>query len=178
MIHSNDSQEGHMTRSPSSIVLVVAIMTATAFVAVPSIDLQAQAASTRPTMTAKLVDPEKNAAERTATVEVTVSGVELIDPAKAREKSVAGQGHLHYQLDKGPVIATPTPKLSFHELTPGAHTIVVMLAGNDHKPLGPQERLTVNIPKAMTAVSKPEGSGVGTSGTQPAAPAPPKKPDY
>jgi hypothetical protein len=165
-----------MSRSKWSIALVIAVMTA--FVAVPSIDLQAQAASTRPTMTAKLVDPEKKAAERTATVEVTVSGVELIDPATAMEKTAAGQGHLHYQVDKGPVIATTAPKLSFHELTPGSHTIVVMLAGNDHKPLGPQERLMVTVPKAMTAAPKPAESGVGTTGTQPAAPAPPKKPDY
>jgi hypothetical protein len=81
-------------------------------------------------------------------VEVTVSGVELVDPAIANEKAVSGQGHLHYQLDKGPVVATPTAKLSFHELTPGSHTIVVMLAGNDHKPLGPQQQLTVMVPKA------------------------------
>ena len=94
------------------------------------------------------------------------------------EKHVAGQGHLHYQLDKGPIIATPTRKLSFHELPPGSHTIVVMLVGNDHKPLGPEERLTVNIPKAITSVSKPSDSAVGTAGKEkPARPAP-KKPGY
>jgi hypothetical protein len=59
---------------------------------------------------------------------------------------VAGQGHVDYQVVKGPIIATPTAKLSFHELTPGAHTIVVVLAGNDHKPLGPQQQLTVSVP--------------------------------
>jgi hypothetical protein len=37
-------------------------------------------------------------------------------------------------------------KLSFHELSSGEHKIVVMLAGNDHKPLGPQETLTVTVP--------------------------------
>jgi hypothetical protein len=149
-----------MKSSIWAVAFVIAMFTA--FVVVPSIDLQAQAGATRPAMTAKLIDPEQKAAEQTATVEVTVSGVELIDPAKAMEKPVAGQGHLHYQLDKGPVIATPTPKLSFHELSPGSHTIVVILVGNDHKPLGPQERLTVNIPKAPTSVSNPSESGVGT----------------
>jgi hypothetical protein len=62
------------------------------------------------------------------------------------EKPVPGQGHLHYRVDKGPVIATPTPKLSLHELAPGAHTILVMLVGNDHKPLGPQQELNVTVP--------------------------------
>ena len=131
--------------------ICLAAITLSTLLAVRGADAQVPGSATRPTMTAKLVDPEKKAAERSATVEVTTSGVELIDPAIAKEKAVPGQGHLHYQVDKGPVVATPSAKLSFHELTPGAHSIVVMLAGNDHKPLGPQEQLTVTIPKPTTA---------------------------
>jgi hypothetical protein len=123
-------------------------MTLTTFVGVKGIDAQTPGSATKPTMTAKLVDPEKRAAEAGATVEVTTSGVELIDPAMAKEKPIPGQGHLHYQVDKGPVAATPAPKLSFHELTPGPHTITVVLVGNDHKPIGPREQLTVTVPKA------------------------------
>lgn len=126
-------------------------------------------AQTKSTMTAKLIDPDKKAAEAAATVEVTTSGVELVDPAASNEKAVPGQGHLHYRVDKGPVIATPSAKLSFHELTPGTHTIVVILAGNDHKPLGPQAQLTVNIAKGPTSTS-------GTSPT-PGADAKPAAPD-
>jgi len=103
-------------------------------------------AQAKPVMTAKLIDADKKASQRSATVEVTTSGVELTDPALSNEKPVEGQGHLHYQLDKGPIVATPTAKLSFHELAPGPHTIVVMLAGNDHKPLGPQQQLTLTVP--------------------------------
>jgi hypothetical protein len=98
------------------------------------------------TLTAKLVDAEKKAKGKAATVEVTVKGIALIDPAKVNELPRRGQGHLHYQVDNGPVIATTTTKLSFHELSSGEHQIVVMLAGNDHKPLGPQETLTVTVP--------------------------------
>ena len=104
----------------------------TLMIAAPHITAQVPGAATKPSMEAKLIDQEKKAAARSATVEVTTVGVALVDPALSMEKPVAGQGHLHYQLDKGPVIATPSAKLSFHELTPGAHTIVVMLAGNDH----------------------------------------------
>lgn len=125
----------------------------TAFLGVKTIDAQAPGQATRPAMTAKLVDPDKKAAEHAATVEVTTSGVQLIDPAMANEKPAAGQGHLHYQVDNGPVVATPSAKLSFHELTPGSHTIRVILAGNDHKPLGPQQQLTVTVPKGMTTTS-------------------------
>ena len=98
------------------------------------------------TMTAKLIDAEKKARERNATVEVTVSGIELIDPAQAREVVRAGQGHLHYQVDDGFVIATPSPKLSLHELSVGPHKIVVTVVGNDHKPLGLTQTLNVTVP--------------------------------
>jgi hypothetical protein len=97
-------------------------------------------------LSARLIDPEKKAQEQTASVEVTVAGIQLIDPAAMNEQSQQGQGHLHYQLDNGPIIATPSTKLSFHELSSGPHKITVMLAGNDHQPLGPKETLTVNIP--------------------------------
>jgi hypothetical protein len=97
-------------------------------------------------LSATLVDPEKKAQEQAATVEVKVTGVQLIDPAAVHEKPQPGEGHLHYQVDADPVIATTATKLSFHELSSGEHTIRVMLAGNDHKPMGPQETLTVTIP--------------------------------
>jgi len=128
--------------------LSMAIMTValTACMAVQRIDAQAPAGGMKPSMTAKLIDADKRAADRSATIEVTTSGVELTDPALSNEKPVPGQGHLHYQLDKGPIVATPAAKLSYHELTPGAHTIVVALAGNDHKPLGPQQQLNVTVP--------------------------------
>lgn len=161
-----------MTTSRCSIAAVTVALTA--LIAVPRVHAQAPGSAMKPTMTAKLIDPDKKAATRAATVEVTTSGVELVDPAISMEKAVPGQGHLHYQLDKGAVIATPAAKLSFHELPPGTHTILVVLAGNDHKPLGPQQSLTVTVPKAMTTV--------GTQGTS--APAakpsgtPEKKPGY
>ena len=133
-----------MTTSKFSLAIVTVALTA--LVGVPTMDAQAPGSATKPIMTAKLIDADKKAAGRAATVEVTTSGIELVDPAISMEKAVAGQGHLHYQVDKGPVIATPSAKLSFHELAPGPHTILIVLAGNDHKPLGPQQQLTVTVP--------------------------------
>lgn len=127
----------------SILILTVAL---TAFVTAQRMDAQAPAGGMKPSIMAKLIDADKKAASGNATVEVTTSGIELVDPTISMEKPVPGQGHLHYQLDKGPVIATPTAKLSFHELAPGAHTILVMLVGNDHKPLGPQQQLSVMVP--------------------------------
>ena len=160
--------------------IMAMMLTLTAFVAMKTIDAQTPGSSLKPTMTAKLIDPEKKAADGAATVEVTTSGVELTDPAIANEKPVSGQGHLHYQVDKGPVIATPSAKLSFHELSPGSHTIVVILAGNDHKPLGPQQQLTVTVPKAMksTAGESATPKPTGTASPKPTEPAPTGKPKY
>jgi hypothetical protein len=106
-------------------------------------------AGATPELSAKLSDAEKKAQEHTATVEVRVVGIQLIDPAAVNEQPQQGQGHLHYQVDTGPVIATTTTKLSFHELSSGSHEITVMLVSNDHQPLGPKETLPVTIPPAL-----------------------------
>lgn len=98
------------------------------------------------TMKAILVDPAINAKDKTATVKVEVTGVKLIDPALTNKQPTKGQGHLHYRVDDGPVIATTTTKLSFHELTPGKHKIVVMVANNDHSPSGLEQTLEVTVP--------------------------------
>jgi hypothetical protein len=99
-----------------------------------------------PTMTATLVDPEINAKDKSATVQVNISGAKLIDPAMTNKKPTKGEVHLHYQVDDGPVIATTSTKLSFHGLKPGKHQIVVMLANNDHSPAGPQQMLELTVP--------------------------------
>jgi hypothetical protein len=107
---------------------------------------EAAAKKGTPTLTATLVDADKKAAQKAATVQVTTKGIELVDPGKVMEKPHAGQGHLHYQVDSGPIIATTATKLSFHELSSGPHKIMVVLAANDHSPLGPQQTLDVTIP--------------------------------
>jgi hypothetical protein len=70
----------------------------------------------------------------------------MTDPAKANKIPKAGQAHLHYQVDGGPVIATTASKLSFHGLTSGKHTIIVTLAANDHSPIGQPITLEVMVP--------------------------------
>lgn len=101
---------------------------------------------TSASLTATLVSKEAKAKKKAATVAVKVKGIELVDPDRVHEKPKAGQGHLHYQVDDGPIVATTSKKLSFHGLTSGTHKITVMLAANDHTPLGPQQVLEVTIP--------------------------------
>ena len=108
----------------------------------------ARALAGGPTLDAQLLNPVELAKKKAASVQVRVTGIELIDPASVGEKPKAGQGHLHYRVDDGPVIATTATKLSFHELTPGQHHIVVLLAGNDHRPLGPSKSLDLEVPSS------------------------------
>lgn len=96
---------------------------------------------------ARLIDPVAEAQQRAASVQVDVAGLAMIDPHTVNEQPKSGQGHLHYQVDDGPEIATTAAKLDFHELAPGAHKIRVILVGNDHQPLGPEEMLDVVIPR-------------------------------
>jgi len=123
-----------------------------AAVAALTVGISAAPAPSAATLKASLVDADAKAKKQAATVKVDVAGVELVDPATVNEKPMAGQGHLHYQVDDGPVIATTTTKLSFHGLKSGAHHIKVMLAGNDHSPLGPEKTLDVTVP--ATAASR------------------------
>ena len=98
-----------------------------------------------PTLSIKLVDEEAKKKMMAATVQATVTGLDIVDPATANEVAKAGQGHLHYQVDDGPIIATTVLKLSFHALKAGKHTFKVSLAGNDHKPLGVEQTVSVDI---------------------------------
>jgi hypothetical protein len=97
-------------------------------------------------LSARLVDAQKKAAKQTATVEASASGIQIVDPATTGEKPIAGQGHFHYRLDNGPIIATTADKLSFHKLSPGHHTFTVVLAGNDHEPISSEKKFAVEIP--------------------------------
>lgn len=100
---------------------------------------------------ASLVDEQKRAQEGEATVKVRVSGVKLTDPDSANEQPKEGEAHIHYRLDDGPTVATTATKLEFHDLTPGEHSITVMLSGNNHEPLGAEQTLTVTIPEGAAA---------------------------
>ena len=99
-----------------------------------------------PSLTVKLIDANQKALKKSATVSVQVRGIKIVDPASAKEKPIKGQGHLHYRLDNGPVIATTATKLSFHELGSGPHSFTVTLAGNDHMPLAPSQTVSVTVP--------------------------------
>lgn len=131
-----------------ALTVAAAPLTAIAAEEVPSDSTAVADAGTKnaaATLDATLVDKDKKAAEKAATVKVDVQNFDIVDPADVNEEPKDGQGHLHYQVDNGPVIATTAKKLSFHELASGEHTIKVMLATNDHKPIKEKD-LNLTIP--------------------------------
>ncbi len=99
--------------------------------------------ATPPSLSASLIDRDAKARKGWATVEVKVDGLELVDSPTGQLRD--GEGHLHYRVDDGFVIATTAKKLSFHALSPGKHRIEVRLVGNDHLDLGPVSTLDVTV---------------------------------
>lgn len=106
----------------------------------------AAAPAGQPALTAELIDIEKKAAKRGATVQVEAVNVNIVDPAASGERPRPGEAHFHYQVDTNPVVATTANKVSFHELSPGPHLITVTLAGNDHRPVAQSVVLSVRVP--------------------------------
>lgn len=93
---------------------------------------EAEREPSRASLTAKLVDEKANAARATARIEVKVKGM--------------SEPRLLYKVDDGPAVETSDTTISVRNLTPGAHKITVLLAGEDSAPLGPSETLSVTIP--------------------------------
>jgi hypothetical protein len=141
-----------ITRSLAAALLGLALQAAAQPIDAPSTDPAASMPATagmaadRPTLEAVLVDRDKKAAKREATVQAKASGINIVDPAVAGEKPKRGEGHFHYQVDGGPIVATTAAKLSFHELSPGPHIITVILAGNDHRRLIEPVVLQLRVP--------------------------------
>jgi hypothetical protein len=115
------------------------------------IALIAAAAAGAPSLSISFANEAAAAAKGNATVVAKVEGFELVDSASVHEQPRIGQGHLHYRVDDGPVIATTATKLSFHELSVGKHRVEVQLVGNDHQPIAAPEVLNVTIPASAAA---------------------------
>lgn len=96
--------------------------------------------------TASLIDPERNAASRRATVQVRTTGIRIVDPAASAGAPVPGEAHYQYQLDDQPPVSTSSDRLSFENLTSGDHRIAVRLAGSDGRPLGPEQTFAIRVP--------------------------------
>jgi len=85
------------------------------------------------------------------TISVEVLNFDLVDPRTVLESRVEGQGHLHFFLDCTPptkpncvsklkadeIVETINTSHTWEQVTPGTHSLAVMLVNNDHTPLQP-----------------------------------------
>lgn len=94
---------------------------------------------------ARLRDEALYAAQHTAAVEVEVQKIWLSPPVPVPQGGVQ-QGILRYQLDRCPPVVTTDTRLRFEQLSPGRHTITVVVLGLDERMLTPFATLHIKIP--------------------------------
>ena len=99
-----------------------------------------------PTVSVRLIEPERHARRRQALVQILIDGLEIVDPIEVNEVPREGQGHVHLQVDDGPILAVPSLRMRLRRLTRGGHTFRVMLHANDHTPLGAQAETSLRVP--------------------------------
>ncbi len=107
--------------------------------------LQGQVATTTD-FGVRLVEPQQSARQRKAVVQVSVDGLELVDPRVAQRDN-EHQAHIVYKVDAGPEQATASRRFDIDNLSPGDHTLTVYLAGNDGHAISPLKDLKLSIPK-------------------------------
>lgn len=88
------------------------------------------------TPTLKLTVPEDGAKVPAGTVSVAVetTGLEFVMPSN---KNVAGQGHVHFSIDGGPIVMSVEPKTELKDVEPGKHKLVAELVQNNTESFDP-----------------------------------------
>lgn len=95
----------------------------------------------------------------------TVTGLTL-DPAALGGPPVAGRGHVHVYVDGELYEESATQEARVTELRAGEHTVVVRLAGNDHRELDAQDTVTVAAAApSVRLASPPDGAKLTRSST-------------
>lgn len=98
-------------------------------------------------VTAELVKPAANSKRGVALLSIHVIGLQIVDPIEVDEVPKAGEGHVHVQLNDGPILAVPSLKMRLTHIAPGQHVIKVMLHANDHSPIGSGTEVPLLIPR-------------------------------
>lgn len=88
-----------------------------------------------PTLT--LVTPAAGSTVAAGEVEVTIetSGLKFTMPSNT---NVAGEGHVHFSLDGGPIVMSTEKTTTLKDVKPGAHKLVAELVQNDTTPFDPR----------------------------------------
>ena len=98
-----------------------------------------------PMLRATLKNKEKNSEQHAAEVEVETQNIALVNLGISSYPA-NDLGVLEYQVDQGPVLATPDTLVMFRSLTPGKHVITISLVSTNYKELDAKAELEVDIP--------------------------------
>jgi len=71
--------------------------------------------------------------------------MDVVDALGVGEIPQAGQGHFHCQLDGGAIVASVAPRMDWHELSSGVHTVSCYVADNNHQQASTVSTAQVNI---------------------------------
>jgi hypothetical protein len=99
-----------------------------------------------PLLVASLVNPDMNARNHKAVIEVQTDGLKIVDPAAVNDEPSVDEGHIEYRLDNGPIENTTSKTWSFEHLSAGEHLIRVALVTSDNHQIGKESKLRVKIP--------------------------------
>lgn len=106
-----------------------------------------------PEVTAELVKPAANSKKGVALLSIHVIGLQIVDPIEVDEIPKAGEGHVHVQLNDGPILAVPSLHMRLTRIPPGQHVIKVMLHANDHSPIGSGTEVSFLIPRRQRSAA-------------------------
>ncbi len=71
--------------------------------------------------------------------------MDVVDALAVGEIPGPGQGHFHCSLDGGAIVASVSPRLDWHELASGTHTVACYIANNAHLPASSIASVAVDI---------------------------------
>ena len=120
-----------------------------------------------PEPSVEIVTPsEDEGLDNTVTAVVEVEEFE-IDPDALGDRPIEGIGHLRFTMDRGqfdfPEFSGPNgrlarrlgvdgqyspatePRITYHDLPPGDHRLIVDLVGNDYKPIGVTDTISFTV---------------------------------
>ncbi len=102
----------------------------------------------------RIIEPLASAAVSTLgfRVRVAVSGF-FLDQPDYGGTNVPGQGHIHYTIDGGGLIATTDASMDFAAVSAGTHVIRAELRNNDHSALSPAVFQEVSVTTEVPGVT-------------------------
>jgi hypothetical protein len=104
-----------------------------------------QGSDNGPRLKIEVLNREQNANDHRVVVKADTENIALTDPL-ASPSGGYDEGLLQFRIDNGAYFVTGDSRAAFLNLPSGQHTVEVILADTNYKPLGPKVDVQVSIP--------------------------------